>query len=76
MDDVETSIVALTVGDDTDTTHVTTTGDHADHTGIEADKVGDLAGGNVNLDGVVDLDGRVGVTDTILAGKDNNISIT
>lgn len=49
---------------DTNTTHVTTTGDHADNTGVEADKVGDLSSGNINLHGVVDLDGRVGVADT------------
>lgn len=63
VDDVETSIVALTVSYDTNTTHVTTTGDHADNTSVEAYKVGDLASGNVNLHGVVDLDGRVGVAD-------------
>jgi hypothetical protein len=63
VDDVETSIVALTVSDNTNTTHVTTAGDHADNTSVEADKVGDLASGNVNLHSVVDLDGRVGVAD-------------
>lgn len=63
MDDVETSIVTLTVGDDTNTTHVATTGGHGDDTSVEADEVGDLASGKVNLDSVVDLDGRVGVTD-------------
>lgn len=63
VDDVETSVVALTVGDDTDTTHVTTTSDHGDNTSVEADEVNDLAGGNVDLDSVVDLDGGVGVAD-------------
>lgn len=65
MDNVETTIVTLTVGNDTNTTHVTTTSDHADDTGIKADEVGDLASGNVDLHGVVDLDGGVGVTDAI-----------
>lgn len=65
VDDVETTVVALTVGDDTNTTHVTTTGGHGDNTSVEADEVGDLASGEVNLDGVVDLDGGVGVADTI-----------
>lgn len=65
MQDVETTIVALTVGDDTNTTHVTTTDGHSDDTGVEADEVGDLAGGNINLDGVVDLDGGVGVADAV-----------
>ena len=63
MDNVEASVVALTVGDDTNTTHVTSTGDHADNTSVEVDEVGDLASGEVDLDGVVDLDGRVRVTD-------------
>lgn len=65
VDDVETTIVALTVGNDTDTTHVTTTGGHGDNTSVELDEVGDLASGNVDLHGVVDLDGGVGVTDAI-----------
>ena len=63
MDDVEASIVTLTVGDDTNTTHVTTAGNHGDDTGIELNEVGDLAGGEVDLDSVVDLDGWVWVTD-------------
>lgn len=63
MDDIETTIVALAVGDDTNTTHVATTSDHGDGTGIELDGVGDLVGLKVDLDGVVDLDGRIGVTD-------------
>ena len=64
VDDVETSVVTLTVSDDTNTTHVTTTGDHSNDTSIEFDVVGDLASGEVNLDGVVNLDGWVWVTDT------------
>jgi hypothetical protein len=63
VDNVEASVVALTVSDDTNTTHVTTTSDHDDHTSVELDEVGDLASGQVNLDGVVDLDGGVGVAD-------------
>jgi hypothetical protein len=35
--------VALTGGDDTNTTHVTTTSGHGDHTSVEADEVLDLA---------------------------------
>jgi hypothetical protein len=41
--DVEASVVALTVGDDTNTTHVATTSGHGDHTGVEVDEVLDLA---------------------------------
>lgn len=65
VDDVETTVVALTVSDDTNTAHVTTTSGHGDDTSVETYEVGDLASGEVNLDGVVDLDGGVGVTDTI-----------
>ncbi len=66
MDDVETSVVTLAVGDDTNTTHVTTTGSHGNDTSIKLDEVGDLAGGEIDLDGVVDLDGWVWVADTVL----------
>lgn len=59
--DVEATVVALPVRDDTDTAHVATTSHHGDNTGIELDEVGDLARREVNLDGVVDLDQRVGV---------------
>lgn len=63
MDNVETSVVALTVSDDTNTTHVTTTSDHGNSASVELDDVGDLASGKVDLNGVVDLDGGIGVTD-------------
>lgn len=63
VDNVEASVVALTVGDDTNTAHVTTTSDHDDDASVELDEVGNLAGRKVDLDGVVDLDGGVGVTD-------------
>lgn len=64
VDNVEASVVALTVSDDTDTTHVTTTGNHDNDTSVELDEVRDLASGEVDLDGVVDLDGWVGVADS------------
>jgi len=54
------------VSDDTDTSHVATTSGHGDDTSVEVDEVSDLAGGEVDLDGVVDADGWVGVADTIL----------
>lgn len=65
VDDVETTIVALTVGNDTNTAHVATTSDHGDGTGVELDKVCDLASVQVNLDSVVDLDQGIGVADTV-----------
>jgi hypothetical protein len=64
VDNVETTIVTLTVGDDTNTTHVTTTSDHGNGTSIKLDELGDFTRVQVNLDGVVDLDGGVRVTDS------------
>ena len=63
VDDVEATVVTLTVGDDTNTTHVATTSDHGNGASVELDEVGDLASGEVNLDSVVDLDQGVGVAD-------------
>lgn len=68
VDNVETSVVTLTVSDDTDTTHVATTSGHGNDTSVEADEVGDLASGEVNLDGVVDADGGVRVADAVEHG--------
>jgi hypothetical protein len=63
VNDVEASIVTLTVSDDTNTTHVTTTSNHGNYTSIELDVFGNLAGGKVDLHSVVDLDGWVRVAD-------------
>ena len=43
MDNVETSVVALTVSDNTHTTHITTTSRHGDYTSVKADEVRDFA---------------------------------
>ena len=63
MNDIEASDVLLTVYDDTGTTHVASTGDDDDVAGVELHVVGDLAGLELVLDGVVDLDEGVGVAD-------------
>ena len=63
MNDIEATNVLLAVYNDTSTAHVATTSDHNNVTGIELDEVGDLAALEVVLDGVVDLDGGVGVTE-------------
>ena len=65
MDDVETTIVAFAVRDHADTTHVATTSHHRNDTSVESNVVGDLAGPQVDLDGVVDFDGGVGVSNPI-----------
>lgn len=61
MNNVETTVVTLSVCDDTDTAHVTTTSGHRNYAGVELDKVGDLARCQVNLHRVVDLDGGIAV---------------
>lgn len=65
VDDVETTIVTLTVGDDTNTAHVTTASNHGDGTSVELDEVLDLASLKVDLDSVVDLDQGVGVANAV-----------
>ena len=65
VDNVEASIVTLTVSNDTNTTHVTSTSDHGNGTSVKVDEVGDLASGEVNLDSVVDFDQGVGVADAV-----------
>jgi len=64
VNNVETSVVALTVSDDTNTTHVATTSDHGNDTRVKVDELGDLASSKVDLDRVIDLDSGVGVSDS------------
>jgi hypothetical protein len=63
VDDGETSIVALTMSDDTNTAHVAATSHHCNDTGVKANEVGNLASGEVDLDRVVDLDSGIWVAD-------------
>ncbi len=56
MNNVETTVVTLTMRDDSNTTHITSTSSHGDHRGIEADEVSDFAVRQVDLDRIVDLD--------------------
>ena len=65
MNNVETSIVTLSVGDDTNTTHVATTSNHGYDTSVELDVFGDLAGSKVDLDSVINLNGWIRITDTM-----------
>lgn len=64
VDNVETSLVSLLVSDDTDTSQVSSSSAHDNISVVELDKASNLSGGQVNLDSVVDLDERVGVTDS------------
>jgi hypothetical protein len=63
VDNVEATKVTLGVDNDTDAAHVTATSDHGNVSGLELDVFDDLVLDKVELDGVVDLDGGVGVTD-------------
>ena len=74
MDDVEATDVLLTVRDDTATTPVTATGDEGEVASIKLDEIGDLVLLKVELDSVVDLDGRIGVADgaTVVGDDEGN----
>lgn len=63
MNDIKTTIVSLTVSDNTNTAHVATTSDHGNGTGIEADEFSNLSSLDIDLDSVVDTDGRVRIAD-------------
>lgn len=71
MNNVETTQVPLLVNDHTRSTHVTTASDHDDVSGLELDVVNDLVLNEVELDSVVDLDSRVGISDgSAIVGND------
>ena len=63
---IEASVVALTMSNDTHTPHVTSTSSHGDHASVELDEFCDLSRCQVDLDSVIDLDVRVGVSNTVL----------
>jgi len=71
MDNVETTDMLLAVRDDTSTTHVTSASDHDDVSGVEVNKVNDLALLEVELDGIVGFDGWVRITDGAAVVSDN-----
>jgi hypothetical protein len=71
VDNFETTNVAFTVDDNTNTTHVTTSSNHADVANFELDEVSDLGAVNIVTDGVVSLDQRIGVTDGATIVGDN-----
>ena len=61
MNNIEATDVLLTLDNDTSPTHIASTGDHNDVTGIELNEIGDLALFDVKFDCIVNLDGGVGV---------------
>jgi len=63
VDNVEVSNVLLAVDDNASTAHVTATGDHNNIASIKLNEAGDFVLRKVELDGVINLNQRVGVTD-------------
>lgn len=63
VDNIETTRVVLGVDDHADTSQVSSAGDHDEVSVLELEEGLDLAGGNVNLDGIVDPDFGIGVAD-------------
>jgi len=61
--DLETSGMLLTMGEDTDTPNIVSTGDHADVAVLELADTLNLVGVQVKTDGVVNLDLRIRETD-------------
>lgn len=71
MHDIESTNVLLTMCDYTSTAHVTTTSDDDNVTSIKLDEIGDLVLFKVKLDGVVDPDERIGITDCSAIVRDD-----
>jgi len=63
VDDVEGSGMFFAVHDDANTPQVTTSSHHANVARLELDKVGDLAGGDIDLHAVLSADQRIRVSD-------------
>lgn len=74
VDNVERARVTLTVDDGTNSPQVTAASNHAEVTRVELDEVHDLAACNIQLDGVVNLDERIRVTDgtTVMCGQEGD----
>ena len=75
--DVETTVVSFTMRDDSDAAHVASTRDHGNGAGIELDEFENLAGSEIDLDCVVDLDERVRVADSVyqkIGGQSSAVS--
>lgn len=77
MDDFEGTRVLLTVGDNTNATDVVSARDHADISVLKLADTQDFSLLDVNADGVVDGDFRIGVTDgATVVGNDHGDSLS
>lgn len=74
VDNVKGPRMALTVDDGTNSSQVTTTSDHAEVARLKLDEIHDLATFNVQLDGVINLDQGIRITDgaTIMGSQEGN----
>jgi len=64
VDNIERSKVAFSVKNNSNSSHVAPSSDHDDVTDLELDEVGDLSSLEVELDGIVDSDEGIGVSDS------------
>jgi len=71
-DNIEGTRVLLNVNDNTNTTSVASLGDHGNIARLELHVINDLASGDVNLDGIIYLDGRIRVSDGASVMGDND----
>lgn len=74
MDNIESTRVTFTVDDRTHSPQIASAGDHDQVSRLELDEILDLASGNVQLNGVIDLDQWVRVADgtSIMGGDEWN----
>jgi len=74
VDNVEGARVTLTVDDGTNSPQVTAASDHAQVARIELDEVHNLVAGNVQLNGIVNLDQgiRVANSTAIMCGQEGD----
>ena len=69
MNDVEASIMTLTMRDHTDTAHITTACCHCNNASVKSDKFRDLPSRQINLDSIIDLNGRIGVANSVFRSR-------
>lgn len=74
VDNIEGTRVTFTVDDGSDSPQVTTTSDHAQIARVELNEVHDFVGSNVQLDGIINLNQWIGVTDcaSVMGGNEGD----
>lgn len=74
MHNIKRPWMTFPINNGTNTTQITTSGDHTEISGIELDEVQNFRRGNFQLNGVVYFDYRVGIADcaTVVGDKEGN----